>query len=117
VVPLCLRKPLTYIGQVLENDNVAVVFSGFCDDLVGDSVDVLFAPRLFTLPETEESIVRGLRPTLLHLSPSFLELTAPVVVVVSVPEPPRGGNGETVDAEVDTKDCLVLGIFREVMWK
>lgn len=58
--------------------------------------------------------MRSLRLALLHLAMSLLELVTPVVVVVAVPEAPGGGDGQRVDTEVDTKDCLVLGIVRTV---
>ena len=62
------------------------MFDGFRDEFVGDGVDVLFAPRFFAVPEAEQGIVCGLRAALLHLSPSFLELAAPVAVFVPLPE-------------------------------
>ena len=40
-----------------------------------------------------------------RLTTSILELTAPVVVVASVPERAGQRDGETVHAEVDTEDC------------
>jgi len=107
VVPLRLRESLSNVGQLLEHDYVTVVFDGFCDEFVSDRVDVLFPPCFFALPESKQGVVRGLRAALLHLSTSLLELTAPMVVVVSLPERAGRGDGETVDAEVDTEDRLV----------
>jgi hypothetical protein len=53
VVPLRVSKPLSNVGQVLEHDNVAVVFDGLLNDLVSNCVDVLFAPCFFSLPESK----------------------------------------------------------------
>ena len=44
VMPVSVRQSLTDIGQVLEHDHVAVVGNCFVNDLVGDCVDILFAP-------------------------------------------------------------------------
>ena len=112
VVPLRVWKPLSNIGQLLEHDHVTIVFDGLRNDLVSHSVNVLFPPCFLSLPEAKQGVMRSLCAALLHLTPSLLELAAPVVVVVSLPEAPRGGNGEIGNAEVDTEDCLVLGIFR-----
>ena len=40
VVALRLRKPLSNVGQLLERDNVTVVFDGFRDKFASDRVDV-----------------------------------------------------------------------------
>ena len=97
VVPRRLRKPFSNVGYVLEHNYVAVVFDSFRDEFVGDGVDVLFAPRFLSLAESTQGVVRGLRAALLDLTTPFLELAAPVVVVVSLPEAPGGGDGEAVD--------------------
>jgi hypothetical protein len=86
MLPLRLSKPLSNVGQILEHDNVAVVFDGFRDDFIGDCVNVLFAPCGFSLPEAKQGVVCGLRAALLHLAASLLELAVPVVVVVALPE-------------------------------
>ncbi len=77
-------------------------------------MDVLLSPRLFALAEAKERAVRGLRPALVHLTSPFLELTAPVVVLVALPERAGRSDRGAVDAEVDTEDCLVLSIFRNL---
>jgi len=112
-----VRKSLTNISQFLEHDYVAVVFNDFRDDIVGDGMDVLFAPCFFALSESKQSVVRGLCPALLHFFPSLLELAAPMVVVVSLPEASSRGDGKTVDAEVDAEDRLVgvPGICRNLV--
>jgi hypothetical protein len=107
VVPLRVRKSLSNVSQILEHDNVAVVFDGFRNEFVGDRVDILFSPRVFALAEPKQGVVGGLRAALLHLSTPLFELAAPVVVVVSLPERAGGGDGEAVDAKVDTEDRLV----------
>ena len=86
VVPLRLRKPLAYIGQVLEHDYVAVVLDSFLNNFVSDRVDVLFSLRFFALPESKQGVVRGSGAALLHLTTPLLKLAAPMVVVVSLPE-------------------------------
>jgi|GEM_PF-7088064 len=112
VMPVCLRQSLSNIRQLLEHDHVAVVFDGFSDDLVGDHVDVLFPPGSLTLPKPKQGVVCGLCFALLHLRTPFLELSNPVVVLVTTPERACAGDGKTVHAEVDTEDCLVPGIVR-----
>jgi hypothetical protein len=44
VVSRRLWKSLSNIGQVLEHNNVAVVFDGFRDEFASDGGDVLFPP-------------------------------------------------------------------------
>jgi len=82
VVPFSLRKPLSNVSFRSSN----AITSQSCsmasfDEFVCDRVDVLFPPCFFTLPEAKQSLVCGLRPTVLHLT-TLLELTTPVVVVV-----------------------------------
>ncbi len=114
VVPLRVREALANIGQLFKHDYVTVVFDGFCDDFVGDGVDVPLSPRFFALAEAEERVVSGLGAALLHLTTSLLELTAPVVVVIALPERAGRSDREAVNTEIDTEDCLVLSICRNL---
>ena len=114
VVPLCVREALADIGQLFKHDYVTVVFDGFRDDFVGDGVDVQLSPRLFALAEAKERVVRGLRSALLHLATLLLELTAPVVVLIALPERADRSDREAVNTEVDTEDRLVLDICRNL---
>jgi hypothetical protein len=86
MVPRRVREALADIGQLFKYDYVTVVFDGLRDDFLGDHVDVLFSPCFFALAEVKECVVCGLRSALLHLTTPLFELTAPVVVVIALPE-------------------------------
>ena len=114
VMPLRLWQSVTNIGQILEDDHVTPMFNGFCDDLGSDGVEGLFSPCFFSLPEPKQGVVSGLRPLLLHFTTPFLKFTTPVIVPITIPESSGGGDSETVHTEVDTEDCLMPGIRRNL---
>jgi hypothetical protein len=49
VMPVSVGQSLSNVGQILKHDHVAVVSNCFGNDLVGDRVDVLFAPCSLSL--------------------------------------------------------------------
>jgi len=114
MMPVRVRQSFPNVCQILEYDYIAVVFDGFRDEFVGDRVNILFPPCSFSLSKAEQSVVRGLCPALLHFRTSFLELSDPVVVLITAPERTRASDGETVHTKVDTEDCLVLGLVRSL---
>jgi len=112
MMPVSVRQSLSNIRQILKHDYVAVVDNRFLYDLVGDRVDVLFPPCSLSLSKPQQGVVSGLGAALLHLCAAFFKLLYPVVVLVTAPERASAGDGEAVHTEVDTEDCLVLGIVR-----
>jgi len=88
VVPFSLRKPSRMsfkssnaitsqsCSMASETSSFAIVWM-YC-----------FRHASSRFPRRAESLVCGLRPTVLHLTTPLLELTTPVVVVVSLPERP-----------------------------
>jgi len=75
-------------------------------------MDVLFSLQFFAFVGSLDSAGSGPCAALLHLAATLFELTAPVIVVISLPELASQGDGQAVHAEVDTKDRLMPGLCR-----
>ena len=103
MVPRRCWDVLTNIAQVLEHDVRTVVFDGFSDDFVGDTVQkYLEASVLFAL-DTCYRVVCDSRPALLEVATPLLVLSLPVVKLVYRPEPP----GRSYCELVHTENCSV----------
>ena len=109
------RQILADVRQILEDDAIAIVFEGFCNDAVRDGVQNVLDVAFLTTGKLFDGTVCRLCSRLLEVSTRVLELSTHVVEFASVEEASGAGDGYLVDAEVNTENRSVLG--RCLCWR